>query len=143
MRDFASWVILLDGPAVYFGKRTPTGAATSNITLGGSAAVVTEVPRVIELEPVYQLTVNVQPARDGKTTIHRALMPVMLYSGIRKLTWGTDRPLIVVADTLTRAELAQLDTALTQVEDMVNGLRAAAAGITVAPASALPKGNIR
>ena len=88
------------------------------------------------LSPVYEFKAGMQPARDGSVNIQHAAFPLMLLGSLDSIDLPEGCITIPLAQ-LSRAERASVAVAVQNGEKMAQGIRAAAAGVQLAPASAL------
>ena len=119
MRSLKGWVIALGPPKTLLGKSSADGSC---------------------LSPVYELEAGIAQDPNGQTGIAHRCAPICWLPSADSV----ERPdgITIEVDSLSKADQETLGRAVDAVEQIVANLRAAQAGIVLAPAQAMPKGKV-
>ena len=118
-KDITSWVIALVGSKTVIGKRDPVDRST--------------------LSPVYELESGIVQAPTGQTGIAHRCAPICWLPSVDRLEIFSNSTTLIEVSRLSRADQGALERAVEAVEAIVENIRAAQAGIVIAPAEALPR----
>ncbi len=103
---------------------------TQGLTLLGRLG---EGPNGPDLSPVYELNPLMQPGEGGNIMIAHMARPVFVLGSVRRLPIPPGA-LVIRTEELSTGERRSLHAAAEMAAKLVDGLRAAASGIAVAPA---------